>query len=72
MSPDTTVSLLAEIPDDLHQRVQAFLSANPGWNYDDFVASALSLLLFQLAGDKTREAMRSQVEQLLFSCRTEP
>lgn len=56
MPPDTKVSLEAEIPEDLYQRVQAFLRENPTWHHDDFVIAAMCLLLMQLGDSRTRDA----------------
>ncbi len=57
MTPDIDVSLLTDIPQELHQRMQAFLNANPAWQQDDFVTCALAMFLMQV-GDNTTSAAR--------------
>ncbi len=56
MPSEINVSLLADIPQELHQQVKAFLDANPAWHQDDFVTCALSLFLMQVGNDTTSAA----------------
>lgn len=44
---DTYVSLLAEIPHELHESLKTYLDAHPTWDQDRVFAAALSLFLLQ-------------------------
>lgn len=44
---NTTVSILAEIPEELHQSMQSYLDTHPTWDQDRIFAAALSLFLLQ-------------------------
>lgn len=58
-----TVSVLAEIPEELHQVLSRYLEAHPGWDQDRVFAAALSLFLLQNAnGD--RQAARVYLDSL--------
>lgn len=65
MPPESPISLEIDIPDDLHQRIKLFLEANPAWHYDDFVCSALSLLLLQL-GDSENRDVRHYLDRMYY------
>ena len=41
------VSILAEIPEDLHESLKGFLETHPAWDQDRVYAAALSLFLLQ-------------------------
>ena len=41
------VSLLVEVPEDLHQSLQSFLDTHPTWNQQRAFSAALSLFLMQ-------------------------
>jgi len=41
----TTVSILAEIPEELHETLQSYLESHPDWDQDHVFAAALSLFL---------------------------
>ncbi len=41
------VSLLAEIPQELHESLKSYLDAHPSWDQDRVFAAALSLFLLQ-------------------------
>ncbi|PSP16007.1 MAG: hypothetical protein BRC58_10575 [Cyanobacteria bacterium QS_8_64_29] len=43
----TTVSILAEIPEDLYHSLQNYLEAQPNWDQNRVFAAALSLFLLQ-------------------------
>ena len=45
-----TISLLAEVPEQLHEGLQRFLDTHPEWNQQRAFASALSLFLMQNNG----------------------
>lgn len=42
-----TVSLLAELPEELHESLRDYLDRNPDWDQDRVFAAALSLFLLQ-------------------------
>lgn len=51
-----TVSVLAEIPEDLHESLRGFLDTHPAWDQNRIYAAALSLFLLQNGqkeGDRT-------------------
>ena len=51
-----TVSVLAEIPEALHDSLKDFLDTHPAWDQDRVYAAALSLFLLQNGqkeGDRT-------------------
>ena len=62
---NATVSILAEIPEDLHQSLKCYLETNPSWDQDRVFAAALSLFLLQKGTSKTLEARESDSESLL-------
>ncbi|MFM7885838.1 MAG: DUF2811 domain-containing protein [Pseudanabaena sp.] len=44
---NTTVSILAEIPEELHETLKNYLESHPDWDQDRVFAAALSLFLLQ-------------------------
>ena len=51
-----TVSILAEIPEELHDSLKGFIETHPDWDQDRVYAAALSLFLLQngqAQGDRT-------------------
>ncbi|NJP11594.1 MAG: DUF2811 domain-containing protein [Leptolyngbyaceae cyanobacterium RU_5_1] len=44
---NTTVSILAEIPEELHEALTCYLEAHADWDQDRLFAAALSLFLLQ-------------------------
>ena len=44
---NTTVSILAEIPEDLHVALSRYLDTHTDWDQDRAFAAALSLFLLQ-------------------------
>ncbi|MFN3927809.1 MAG: DUF2811 domain-containing protein [Pseudanabaenaceae cyanobacterium] len=42
-----TVSILAEIPEELHESLQNYLESHPDWDQDRVFTAALSLFLLQ-------------------------
>ena len=46
----TTVSILAEIPEELHETLKNYLESHPDWDQDRVFAAALSLFLLQNGG----------------------
>ena len=55
----TSVSILAEIPEDLHYSLKNYLESHPMWDQDRVFAAALSLFLLQNEGSTTIEASQS-------------
>jgi hypothetical protein len=56
---NSTVSILAEIPEELHFSLKNYLETHPNWDHDRVFAAALSLFLLQNSGDRTIEADQS-------------
>ena len=51
-----TISVLAEIPEDLHESLRSFLDTHPAWDQNRMYAAAISLFLLQNGhneGDRT-------------------
>lgn len=44
---NATVSILAEIPEDLHESLSNYLETHPDWDQDRVFSAALSLFLLQ-------------------------
>jgi len=55
----TTVSILAEIPEDLHESIQCYLEHHPDWDQERVFSVALSLFLLQNGNGQTSEAQSS-------------
>jgi hypothetical protein len=55
----TSVSILAEIPEDLHHSLENYLEVHPNWDQDRVFAAALSLFLLQNEGSSTIETSQS-------------
>ncbi len=47
---DTSVSIFAEIPEDLHETLTKYLESHPNWDLDRVFAASLSLFLLQNEG----------------------
>jgi Protein of unknown function (DUF2811) len=50
---NTPVSILAEIPEELHDSLKNYLETHPTWDQDRVFAAALSLFLLQNSDSKT-------------------
>ncbi|MGF1514988.1 MAG: DUF2811 domain-containing protein [Elainellaceae cyanobacterium] len=44
---NATVSILAEIPEELHESLKSYLDYHPDWDQDRVFSAALSLFLLQ-------------------------
>ncbi|MEB3229658.1 MAG: DUF2811 domain-containing protein [Leptolyngbyaceae bacterium] len=55
----TTVSILAEIPEDLHLSLTSYLEGHPDWDQDRAFSAALSLFLLQNGHSNNLEASRN-------------
>lgn len=47
-----TISILAEIPEELHSSLKGYLESHPSWDQDRVFAAALSLFLLQNTVEK--------------------
>jgi hypothetical protein len=59
VSMNSNVSILAEIPEDLHESLQDYLETHPDWDHDRVFAAALSLFLLQNGCSSTPDSSRS-------------
>uniref|UniRef100_A0ACD5H2B9 DUF2811 domain-containing protein n=1 Tax=Desertifilum tharense IPPAS B-1220 TaxID=1781255 RepID=A0ACD5H2B9_9CYAN len=59
----TTVSILAEIPEDLHESIKNYLENHPDWDQDRVFSAALSLFCCKMGVAKPRNS-----NQLPSSC----
>ena len=63
MLKNSSVSIVAEIPEDLHETLQSHLEEHPDWDLNRVFAAALSLFLMQHSnGD--RRASRVYLDSL--------
>lgn len=53
---NTSVSIFAEIPEELHESLKNYLETNPNWDLDLVFTSALSLFLLQSQNDDTPQS----------------
>ncbi|MBD2021694.1 DUF2811 domain-containing protein [Leptolyngbya sp. FACHB-36] len=60
---NTTISILAEIPEDLHEVLTGYLESHPTWDQDRLFAAALSLFLLQ-NGECDQQAGRVYLDSL--------
>lgn len=58
-----TVSILAEIPEELHESVTRYLESHADWDQDRLFAAALSLFLLQ-NGECDRQAAQVYLDSL--------
>ncbi len=64
---NTSVSILTEIPEALHESLKSYLEIHPDWDQDRVFTAALSLFLLQNAnGD--RRAAQVYLETLFHRC----
>jgi Protein of unknown function (DUF2811) len=56
---NATVSILAEIPEELHESLQVYLDSHPDWDQDRVFCAALSLFLLQNGCSETPDSSRS-------------
>ena len=55
----TPVSILAEIPEELHQSLKNYLESHPSWDQDRVFAAALSLFLLQNSNGHSQTASQN-------------
>ncbi|MEM8831364.1 MAG: DUF2811 domain-containing protein [Cyanobacteria bacterium P01_G01_bin.19] len=53
---NSNVSILAEIPEELHLSLKNYLETHPNWDQDRVFAAALSLFLLQNNGGQNTES----------------
>ena len=53
---NSNVSILAEIPEELHLSLKNYLETHPNWDQDRVFAAALSLFLLQNNNGQSTEA----------------
>ncbi len=56
---NNSVSILAEIPEELHLSMQGYLEVNPEWDQDRVFSAAISLFLLQNTVENSPEASRN-------------
>ncbi|AFZ30879.1 MULTISPECIES: DUF2811 domain-containing protein [Chroococcaceae] len=64
---NATVSILTEIPEELHESLKSYLESHPTWDQDRVFTAALSLFLLQ-NGNGDRRAARVYLESLFHHC----
>jgi hypothetical protein len=60
---NSTVSILAEIPETLHESLKAYLETHPDWDQDRVFTAAVSLFLIQNSTND-RRASRAYLDSL--------
>lgn len=58
-----TVSLLVEIPEDLHVSLQSYLDSHAAWSHERLFSASLALFLMQ-NGESTQEVSRIYLDSL--------
>jgi Protein of unknown function (DUF2811) len=56
---NATISILAEIPEELHETLGGYLETHPDWDQDRVFSAALSLFLLQNGNCETAGSSRS-------------
>lgn len=64
---NATVSILTEIPEELHESLKSYLETHLDWDQDRVFTAALSLFLLQ-NGNGDRRAARVYLESLFHPC----
>lgn len=59
----TTISILADIPEELHDALTGYLDTHPDWDQDRVLSAALSLFLMQ-QGKTDRRTTRVYLDSL--------
>lgn len=54
---DTSISLLVEIPEILHESLRSYLEMRPDWDQDRVITAALSLFLLQNQSEAAPEKL---------------
>ncbi|MCW6038329.1 DUF2811 domain-containing protein [Spirulina subsalsa FACHB-351] len=61
----TNISILAEIPEELHASLKTYLDTHPNWDQDRVLAAALSLFLLQRNDDSSSETLGDSSSETL-------
>lgn len=56
---NSTVSILVDIPEELHDSLQNYLDTHPEWDYDRLLSASLSLFLLQNGCSTTPDSSRN-------------
>jgi hypothetical protein len=56
---NASISILAEIPEELHESLRSYLDTHPDWDQDRVFSAALSLFLLQNSTSDSPEASRN-------------
>lgn len=56
---NTSVSIFAEIPEELHESLTNYLETHPNWDLDRVFAAALSLFLLQNQSSDTPQSTQN-------------
>ena len=62
---NATVSILTEIPEELHESLKSYLKTHTDWDQDRVFAAALSLFLLQ-NGNSDRRTARVYLDTLFY------
>ena len=65
---NTSVSILAEIPEELHESLKSYLETHPNWDQDRVFAAALSLFLLQNKDTNTHKTNTHKAAQNYRAC----
>lgn len=57
-----TITILAEIPEVLHEGLQTYLNSHPDWDYDRALTAALGLFLLQ--GEQSTPVTRIYLDSM--------
>lgn len=55
----SAVSILAEIPEEIHQSLKSYLESHPNWDQDRVFAAALSLFLLQNNSSESQDSSQN-------------
>ena len=64
---NANVSLLTEIPEELHTSLQSYLATHPDWDRDQVFTAGVSLFLLQ-NGNVDLDAVRVYLKTLFQGC----
>lgn len=56
---NTSVSIFAEIPEELHESLKSYLETHPNWDLDRVFSAALSLFLLQNETDNNAQSAQN-------------
>jgi len=56
---NTSISIFAEIPEDLHESLRGYLETHPNWDLDRVFGAAISLFLLQNESTPSSESSQN-------------